>query len=59
MEERMQNKHNVSRDSDRNLLSGEDMIEFSEVKIEFLKVNDVSDKQAAKNAEPGAFLKID
>lgn len=59
MEERTKNKNNVSRDSDPNLLSGDDMIEFSEAKMEFEKENDVSDKKAKKNAEPEAIMKID
>ena len=60
MEERTKNKNNVSRDSDPNLLSGDDMIEFSEAKMEFEeKRNYVSDKKAKKNAEPEAIMKID
>jgi len=60
MEERTKNKNNVSRDSDPNLLSGDDMIEFSEAKMEFEeKRNYTYDKKAKKNAEPEAIMKID
>ena len=59
MEERTKIINNVSRDSVPNLLSGDDLIEFSEAKMEFEKENDVSDKKVKKNAEPEAIMKID
>jgi hypothetical protein len=71
MEERTKNKNNVSRDSDPNLLSGDDMIEFSEAKMEYMiEFNEAKmefeekrrytyDEKAKKNAEPEAIMKID